>query len=80
MPQVLPEELRERLAQRIREQAKRKGITLTELADRAGVSQAAFWVAMSGKSGPSIDFVAKVAMALNVDPSDLVKKPRSRLA
>lgn len=81
MPQVPPEELRGRLAQRIREVAKRKGITLTELADRAGVSQASFWEAMSGRSGPSIDFVAKVAMALDVDPSALVKperKPRSR--
>jgi transcriptional regulator with XRE-family HTH domain len=80
VPQVPPEELRGRLAQRIREVAKRKGITLTDLADRAGVSQAGFWLAMGGKSGPSIDFVAKVAMALDVDPSVLVRpsrKPRS---
>lgn len=80
MPKVPPEELRERLAQNIREVAKRKGVTLTDLADRAGVSQAAFWESMSGRSGPSIDFVAKVAMALDVDPSVLVRpsrKPRS---
>lgn len=75
-----PEQLRERLAARIREAAKPKGITLTDLADRAGVSWAAFWAAMAGNSGPSIDFVAKVAMALDVDPSALDKptrKPRS---
>lgn len=80
MPQVPPEELRGRLAQRIRDVAKRKGVTLTDLADQAGVSQAAFWEAMSGRSGPSIDFMAKVAMALDVDPGDLVRryrKPRS---
>ena len=80
MPKVTPEELRDRLAQRIRDVAKRKGVTLTVLADRAGVSQAGFWLAMSGKSGPSIDFVAKVAAALDVDPDELVKryrKPRS---
>jgi len=40
--------LRERLARRIRELAKSKGVTLTDLADRAGVSQAGFWLAMSG--------------------------------
>lgn len=80
MPQATPEELRDRLAKRIREIAKRRGVTLTELADRAGVSQAGFWEAMSGRSGPSIDFVAKVAAALDVDPDELVKryrKPRS---
>ena len=81
VPQEPHEELRDRLAKRIREVAKRRGITLTDLADRAGVSQAAFWEAMSGRSGPSIDFVAKVAAALDVDPDELVKryrKPRSR--
>ena len=76
MPTVTPEELRDRLAQRIREHAKRKGITLTDLADRAGVSQAAFWSSMSGKTGPSIDYVAKVAAALDIDPGELLKKPR----
>jgi len=55
VPQVPADELRDRLAQRIREVAKRKGITLTELANRAGVSQAGFWLAMGGKSSPSLD-------------------------
>jgi len=80
VPKVTPEELRKRVAERIREAAKRKGITLADLASRAEVSEAGLYLALSGKSGPSIDFVAKVAMALDVDPSALVKpqrKPRS---
>ena len=71
------EQLRKRVADRIRELATRKGLTLTDLADRAEVSQAAFWAAMKGRSGPSIDYLAKVAAALGVDPGVLVKKPRS---
>ena len=81
MPKVTPEQLRERVATRIRETAKRKGLTLAALADRAGVSEGGLHLALSGKSGPTINFLAKVAMALDVDPSVLVKperKPRSR--
>lgn len=80
MPTVTPEQLRERVAARIREIAKRKGITLAALADRAGVSEGGLHLALSGKSGPTINFLAKVAAALDVDPDELVKryrKPRS---
>lgn len=66
MPKVTPKELRDRLAQHIRDAATCMGITLTDFADRAGVSQAAFWAAMAGTSGPSIDLSSakiKVAMA-----------------
>lgn len=76
VPKVTPEELRKRVAERIRETTKRKGLTLADLATRAGVSEAGLYLALSGKSGPSIDFVAKVAMALDVDPSALVKPQR----
>ncbi len=77
MPTDPTQALRERLARRIRELAKREGVTLTDLADRAGVSQAGFWLAMSGKSAPSLDFLAKIATALKVDPDELIKRYRS---
>ena len=80
VPQVQPEELRARVAQRIRDVAKRKGIALTRLADEAGVSRAGLWVVLNGESGVSIDFLAKLALALNVDPDELTRryrKPRS---
>lgn len=80
MPQVHPEQLRARVAQRIRDAAKRKGLPLTRLADDAGVSRAHLWTILNGDSGASIDFLAKLALVLNIDPDELVRryrKPRS---
>ncbi|MCA9707433.1 MAG: helix-turn-helix transcriptional regulator [Myxococcales bacterium] len=80
MPTVEPEELRARVAQRIRELAKRKGLALTRLADEAEVSRAHLWTILNGESAASIDFLAKLAKVLAVDPDELVRrhrKPRS---
>ncbi|MEX1366415.1 MAG: helix-turn-helix transcriptional regulator [Nannocystaceae bacterium] len=76
MPRVEPEELRARVALRIRELAKKKGIALTRLADEAGVSRAHLWTILNGESGASIDFLAKLALVMNIDPADLVRRPR----
>lgn len=76
MPQVQPEELRARVAQRIRDAAKKKGIPLTRLADEAGVSRAGLWVILNGESGASIDTLAKLALVLNIDPDELVRRYR----
>lgn len=73
---MTPEALRARLAQRIRALAEAKGFPLGQLADRAEVSRAGFFLALSGKSAPSLDFVAKVATALGVDPVELLKPPK----
>ena len=71
------------MAQRIRALAKVKGIPLSRLADQAEVSRAGFWLAMSGKSAPSLDLLAKLSAVLDVDPSELIKpdkKARSKPA
>jgi len=73
VPKVTPEQLRERVAMGIRETAKRKGITLAALADRAGVSEGGLHLALSG------NFFAKLAAALDVDPDELVKLPQASL-
>lgn len=77
MPTVEPEELRARVAARIREIAGRKGLPLTRLADQAEVSRAHLWGVLNGKSAASIDFLAKLARVLDVDPDELVKRPRT---
>ena len=76
MPTVEPEELRARVAQRIRELAKRKGLPLTRLADEAEVSRAHLWTILNGESAVSIDFLAKLAKVLGVDPDELVRRYR----
>jgi len=80
VPKVQPEELRARVAQRIRDAAKKSGVPLTHLADAAGVSRAGLWQILNGEVGASIDTLAKLALALDIDPVELVKryrKPRS---
>ncbi|MEX1362173.1 MAG: helix-turn-helix transcriptional regulator [Nannocystaceae bacterium] len=77
----LREELRARVAKRIRELAQARRLPLTHLADEAGVSRAHLWTVLGGKNAASIDFLAKLAVVLGVDPDELVKryrKPRSR--
>ena len=76
MATLTPEEMRARVAARIREIARLKGIRMTELPALAGVSRAHLWDVLSGKASPSLDFLTRVANGLGVDPSDLVKKPR----
>ena len=77
VPTVEPEELRARVAARIREVAKRKGIPLTRLADEADVSRAHLWTILNGEPAASLDFLAKIAKALGVDPDELVRRYRS---
>lgn len=73
-----PDELRARVAQRIREVAKRKKITLTRLADEAGMSRSHLWIVLRGESAASLDVLAKLAAALDVDPSALVRPYRGK--
>jgi len=76
VPKVEPDELRARVAQRIREAAKHKGVALTRMADEAGVSRVHLWTILNGESAASLDFIAKIAMALNADPDELVRRYR----
>ncbi|MEX1364530.1 MAG: helix-turn-helix transcriptional regulator [Nannocystaceae bacterium] len=76
MPAVKPDELRERIAERIRELAAKRGISQRELADRAGVSRGHLWNVLAAKSAATVDVLAKLAEALDVDPDALVRRPR----
>ena len=68
-----------RLVARIREIAKEKGIPLDDLALRSEVSERYLWHVLAGKSSPTLEWVAKVAAGLGVDPHRLIRphrKPR----
>lgn len=73
---VEPDELRARIATRIRELAKRRKLTLSQLAADAGVSPAHLWALLGGGHAPSSDVLCKLAKVLQVDPSELVRRPR----
>lgn len=72
---VTADELRARVASRIRETARRRGLPIVTVADRAGVSRATIWAVLAGRRAATTDTLAKVAAVLGVDPGFLVKAP-----
>lgn len=78
MAKIGPEELRVRIAARIRETAKRRRMPLYRLADDAGVSRAHVWAILRGEKSPTCDVLAKLAATLDVDPSALVRPYRDK--
>ena len=76
MPTVSPEDLRVRISARIRETATRRRLPIYRLADKAGVSRAHVWAILRGEKSLTGDVLAKLAAALEVDPSALVRPYR----
>jgi transcriptional regulator with XRE-family HTH domain len=74
---ALSEDLRRRVADRIRAIAERKGVSLRVLAQRADVSRGHLGNVLAGSAAASTDLLARLAHALEVDPEALVKRPRS---
>ncbi|MCA9652231.1 MAG: helix-turn-helix transcriptional regulator [Myxococcales bacterium] len=68
--------LRARVAERIRELAKRRGIPISHLADRSKVSRAHLWAVLGGRRAPTTDVLARLALVLQVDPHQLIRPPR----
>lgn len=67
-----------RIAARIRETATRRRIPIYRMADKAGVSRAHVWAILRGEKSPTGDVLAKLAAALDVDPSVLVRPFRGK--
>lgn len=66
------------LAKKIREERKKAGLTLDELADKAGVSKTYLWELEQDEDGvkrPSADVVLKIADALSLTIADLMGLP-----
>jgi transcriptional regulator with XRE-family HTH domain len=62
-----------RLVSRITAIAEQRGITLSHLPDRADVARSYFWKLMKGTTSPTLGKMARLAEALDVDVSELVK-------
>jgi DNA-binding phage protein len=60
------------LARNVRATAKRKRVALTALADFAGVSRSQVFAVLKSATSPTLDWIAKVAKALDVEPWQLL--------
>lgn len=61
------------LGKRIREQRKARGCTLEDLGELAELAWTNIAKIERGEVSPSVETVVRIATALNLDPSDLVK-------
>jgi len=71
-------ELRQLLAKNIRAAARRKGLTINQLADFAGVSRAQVFNVLGCETSATIDWLAKIATALEVEVWQLLVPPRQQ--
>jgi lambda repressor-like predicted transcriptional regulator len=69
---VEPRALRLLLARNIRATARGKKVSLTALADFGGVSRAQMFNILRCSSSATLDWIAKVASALDVEPWQLL--------
>ncbi len=73
-----PSEVQRRIASRIREIARERGVPLTHLADRSGTSRSHLWNVLSGAKAPTLTWLVAIANALEVDPADLLARHAKR--
>lgn len=64
--------LRSVFAQNLRSTVERKGMRLNRVADQAGVSRAQMYNVLAGRSSPSLDWISKVSLVLEVSPAELL--------
>jgi lambda repressor-like predicted transcriptional regulator len=69
---VEAKELRRVVARNIRAAAKRKPVALTALADFSGVSRSQVFSVLAAATSPTLDWIARVAAALDVEPWQLL--------
>jgi len=72
------EEIRARVAKRIRDLCARRKLSLNQLADRAEVTRSLFYDVLGGKRAATTDTLTKLAIALGVDPMELLRAPRGQ--
>ncbi len=69
--------LHKRIAENIKRLTERRRIPAVRLVARAGVSRSSFYNVSAGRGSPTIDWLQKVARALDCDVADLVAKPKA---
>lgn len=62
----------------IRDAAEDQGLTLTELAKRAGISRATLYNWTDGNSAPTLVGLTRVADVLRIEPSELLHRGEDR--
>ena len=60
------------LAENIRRAARVRRLGMNRLSDLAGVSRAQLYAVLAGRSSPSLEWLCKIADALELDPSALL--------
>jgi len=73
-------ELAGRVAENLREQRKRRAMSLDELAQRTGVSRAALSQIETRKTNPTIGILWKIASGIGITFADLIGETRAELA
>lgn len=68
------DQLHRRVANNIRAIAKSKKIAVTHLPDRAAVSRSHFFEVMAGNKSPTLQWLGKIASALEVDVADFLQR------
>lgn len=64
---------------RIRLVADAKGMPMSHVSARAGISRRSMWVVMNGRASPTLDRVQSVAEVLDVEPLELLQGKLVRL-
>jgi transcriptional regulator with XRE-family HTH domain len=67
------EELHQVVAQNLRRVAQARGLPLNTLADLAGVSHSQLYALLAGRKSVTLEWLAKVADALEVEPWELLR-------
>lgn len=65
--------LHELVSENLKRLTEEKGIALATVADRAGLDRRAFFAVLTGELEGDLDWLNKVAEALDVDTADLVE-------
>lgn len=73
---VTPEGLRVRAANRIRVLLVRRGMSVAALARTTGVDRKHLTAILSGRSSPTLDVVARIAIGLDIDPVEILRPVR----
>src|SRR5690606_20708785 len=58
---------------KVREVAEAKGMPMSHVSARAGISRSSMWEVMNGRASPTLDWVQRVAEVLDVDPLELLQ-------
>jgi len=71
---VAADAVHRRIARNIRARAEERGIPITHLPDRAGVSRSTMFGVLKGDVSPTVRWLKQLADALDCDVADLVAK------